>query len=197
MTDNLTSDSLLIKISKVISNFFNPIVSLIIYYIVLSYTPHASNLNVTDFFPILFILVIPVVVWIIWNVKKGHYTNMDVSNRKQRNSLYIVIVILCAIYLAYEFFRNGNKDSTVFFLLILLILMQISNFFIKSSMHTSLNLFVAFLFLKFSLPWGVFWIILSIIIGITRIILKRHTLAEVISGAVLGSLVGLAYYLVI
>lgn len=197
MTDNPTSDSLLMTLSKIISNFFNPIVSLVIYYLVLHFSPHAALLDSTGLFPILFILVIPVVFWIIWNVKKGSYTNMDVSNRKQRNSLYIVIVVLCAIYLAYEYFVNDNKDFTIFFLWILLVLMQISNFFIKSSMHTALNLFVAFLFLKFSLPWGIFWIILSIIIGITRIILKRHTLAEVISGAVLGSLIGLTYYFVI
>ncbi|WP_300675737.1 phosphatase PAP2 family protein [Soonwooa sp.] len=197
MTENPANDSLLIKLSKIISNFFNPIVSLFIYYLVVGSVQHFPSKQITDALPLLFIVGIPTIVWIFWNVKKGNYTNMDVSNRQQRNSLYVVIVVLCAIYLAYEYFVNKNLDVRILFLEILLILMQISNFFLKSSMHTALNLYVAFLFLKYDLVWGISWIILSIIVGITRIILKRHTLAEVISGVALGSLIGLIYYFVI
>ncbi|QIG88367.1 ABC transporter permease [Chryseobacterium sp. POL2] len=196
MKEKTSKHSLLISISKIISNFFNPIVSLIIYYIVFNNAETTYDKGFSNLWALLLILALPCIVWIIWNVKKGRYTNMDVSNREQRKSLYVVIVFLCFIYLAFEFVVHQHLDYEILFLWILLILMQISNFFIKSSMHTSLNIFVAFLFLNFDIRWGIFWFILSIIIGITRIILKRHTLAEVISGGNLACLVGVAYYLV-
>ena len=74
-----------------------------------------------------------------------------------------------------------------------LILMQISNLFIKSSMHTSLNIFAAALFFSLSPTLGFIWLIIAIIVGITRVILKRHTPKEVIMGAFLGSLVSFFY----
>ena len=36
--------------------------------------------------------------WIGWNVKKETTTNIDVSDRKQRNSLYLFNFIVIAIY---------------------------------------------------------------------------------------------------
>lgn len=187
------STNWVISVSKLISNFFNPIVSLLIFYGYHS----AKNLTVKGALnyitPILLIIIIPVVVWIVMNVKKGNYTNMDVSNRKQRKSLYYFLIAALAIYLGYYYFRFSELDYMMFYLLILLILMHFSNFFIKSSMHTGLNIFVAALFYSENHTLGIAWFILSLIIGITRIILKRHTPAEVFSGAFLAILVSIPY----
>ena len=60
-------------------------------------------------------------------------------------------------------------------------------------MHTGLNIFVAALFYSENHTLGISWFILSLIIGITRIILKRHTPAEVFSGAFLAILVSIPY----
>ena len=181
------------RVSEVISNFFNPIVSLLIYFFYYSYH-NLDKKELIDFLlPILFIVIIPSTLWIIINVKTGRYTNMDVSNRKQRHSLYIVLISLLSFYLGYEYFVKNNVDYRLVYLTVLIILMQISNFFIKSSMHTSLNFFVAALFFEVKPIFGFLWLILAVVIGITRIILKRHTVAEVISGAVIASVVSLIY----
>ena len=71
--------------------------------------------------------------------------------------------------------------------------MQVSNFFIKSSMHTSLNIYVAALFFAIEPIIGMFWFLLSIVIGVTRVILKRHTPKEVFSGAGIAIFVSLIY----
>lgn len=196
MSAQFTENKIAITISKIISNFFNPVVSLFINFVVFN-LHHERDATPSRFWSLLLILILPSVIWIFWNVKKGRYTNMDVSNREQRKSLYIVLVVLFLIYLGFEYIQDRYIDYQILFLLVLIIIMQISNLYIKSSMHTAINIFVAFLFLTFDVRWAIVWFILSAIIGITRIILKRHTLAEVISGAVLGSLVGLAYYFVI
>lgn len=185
--------SLLHKISKVISDFFNPMVSLFIFFIYMSVRKYSWQESLHYFVPILLMIIIPVVIWLIWNVKTGRYTNMDVSDRVQRKTLYIFIAACVIIYLIASYFRNGYIDLVMLFILILIFTMQISNFFIKSSMHTAFNVFVAALF--FTLDWkaGLIWLGIAILVGITRIILKRHTVKEVFMGAGIAFMVSFVY----
>ena len=145
------------------------------------------------FVPILLITIIPVIIWLIWNVKTGRYTNMDVSDRVQRKTLYLFVAGCLMSYLIFHYIRNGYIDLVMLFILILLITMQISNFFIKSSMHTSFNIFVAALF--FTLDWkmGLIWLGIATLVGITRVILKRHTVKEVFMGAGIAFLISFVY----
>ncbi|GEJ43779.1 hypothetical protein CRS_03870 [Chryseobacterium sp. ON_d1] len=145
------------------------------------------------FLPVLLMIVIPVIIWLVWNVKTGRYTNMDVSNRIQRKTLYIFIAGAVISYLIFNYIRNGYIDWVMLFILILLFALQISNLFIKSSMHTAFNVFVAALF--FSLDWkmGLIWLGIAILVGITRIILKRHTVKEVFMGAAIAFMVSFIY----
>ncbi|MGZ5210853.1 MAG: phosphatase PAP2 family protein, partial [Kaistella sp.] len=76
-----------IGISKFISNFFNPLTSLIIFFIYSSVLNYSAATAMQTFLPILLLIVSPIVIWIVWNVKNGNYSNLDVSNRDQRKSL--------------------------------------------------------------------------------------------------------------
>ena len=192
-----TQKPLVINVSKVISNFFNPLVSLVIYFFYYSYKNYTWEQASAKFIPILLVLIIPTALWIYRNVKAGKYTNMDVSNRKQRHSLYIFIIIATVIFLGVDFYLHKEMDWTIFMLCILLVLMQVSNFFIKSSMHTSLNIYVAALFFAIEPVIGVFWFALSVVIGITRIILKRHTPLEVLCGGLIAVFVSLIYLIMV
>lgn len=185
--------SLLHKISKVISDFFNPLVSLILFFVYMSTREYSLQDSVLYFLPILVMIIIPVVIWLVWNVKTGRYTNMDVSNRVQRKTLYIFIATCVIAYLLFNYIKNGYIDLVMLFILVLLFALQISNLFIKSSMHTAFNVFVATLF--FSLNWkiGLAWLGIAILVGITRIILKRHTVKEVFMGAGIAFLVSFIY----
>lgn len=185
--------SLVHKISKVISDFFNPLVSLFIFYVYMSVKEYSFKDSLLYFVPILLMTIIPVIIWLIWNVRTGRYTNMDVSDRVQRKTLYIFVAGCLIGYLIFYYVRNGYIDLVMLFILILLITMQISNFFIKSSMHTSFNIFVAALF--FTLDWkmGLIWLGIAVLVGITRVILKRHTVKEVFMGAGIAFLVSFVY----
>ncbi|OCA71864.1 ABC transporter permease [Chryseobacterium contaminans] len=185
--------SLLHKISRVISDFFNPLVSLIIFFVYMSAREYTFKESLVYFLPLLLMIIAPVVIWLVWNVKTGRYTNMDVSNRVQRKTLYIFIAACVIIYLIFNYFKNGYIDLVMLFILILLFALQISNFFIKSSMHTAFNIFVAALF--FTLDWkmGLVWIGIASLVGLTRIILKRHTVKEVFMGAGIAFVVSFIY----
>lgn len=187
----------IIKLSKVISNFFNPLISLLLYFFYYSYKNYTLAEAAKKFLPILLLLIVPISLWIYSNVKKGNYTNMDVSNRKQRHSLYVFIILATIVFLAVDYSLHQEIDWAIMLLCILLIIMQISNFFIKSSMHTSLNIYVAALFFAINPLLGILWFILSVIIGITRVILKRHSVQEVLAGAVIAIFVSLAYLIMV
>lgn len=188
-----TNSSIIIGISKFISNFFNPLTSLLIYYVWFSVQNYTLKEATQIFLPILLITIIPISGWIFWNVKKGNYSNMDVSNRNERKSLYFFIAAAIIAYLFFDYFKNGNIDLVMIFLLILLLVMQLSNYFIKSSMHTAFNVFVAALFFAKSPVLGIFWLGIAVLVGITRIILKRHTVKEVFMGAIIAGVVSFIY----
>lgn len=188
-----TNNKVVISASKIISNFFNPLTSLVLFFIYYSRNNYTLSEALHKFLPILLILLVPISAWIIWNVKTGKYTNMDVSNRVQRKSLYNFIAMMFAIYLAYDFIVNKNFDLVMTFILILLILMQFSNYFIKSSMHTAFNVFVAALFYAVNPLLGFVWIGIAILVGGTRIILKRHTPKEVFMGFLIATIVSFLY----
>ena len=190
---NISENTIVIALSKFISNFFNPFTSLILYFIYFSYKNYTLSDSLYRFLPILLIIILPSSLWIFWNVKKGSYQNMDVSNRIQRKSLYIFINIAIIIYLLYDYFVKEAFDIMMFYLLILLFIMQLSNYFIKSSMHTALNFFVAALFFSQNFWFGIIWFGISILVGISRIIVKRHTPKEVLMGFLVSTLVSFAY----
>ncbi|GAA5088554.1 hypothetical protein GCM10023210_12320 [Chryseobacterium ginsengisoli] len=181
------------KISKIISDFFNPLLSLFIFFVYMSVLKYTLKDSLSYFLPILLLIIAPVIIWLVWNVKTGRYTNMDVSNRVQRKTLYIFIAACVIAYIAYNYFKNGYIDFVMLFILILLFALQISNFFIKSSMHTAFNIFVAALFFALNPMMGFVWLGIAILVGITRIILKRHTPKEVFMGAAIAFMVSFLY----
>lgn len=185
--------SFLHYISSIISNFFNPLVSLFIYFVFIGLNNYSINQAISHFLPILIFTALPIIIWIYWNVKTGRYTNMDVSDRIQRKSLYLFIAVCITIYSIYHYFINGHLDFVMLFIMILLFALQWSNFYIKSSMHTAFNVFVAGLFFAINTKLGLSWLVVAIVVGITRIILKRHTIKEVFMGAGIAFLVSFLY----
>lgn len=188
-----TKNSTIINASRFISNFFNPIVSLIIYFIFSSIYFYEPGSSLMRFMPILLLIVLPIIIWLVWNVRKGNYTNFDVSNRQQRKGFYFFITGVFFLYLSYDYFRNGTLDLVMLFLFILLLAMQLSNYFVKSSMHTAFNVFVAALFFYREPILGFVWLIIAALVGITRVILGRHTAKEVWMGAMIAALVSFIY----
>lgn len=185
--------SFIYKISRIISDFFNPLVSLVIFFIYMSIKNYAVQDSLLYFVPVLLMILLPIIIWLVWNVKTGRYTNMDVSDRRQRKSLYFFIAGCVIFYLLFNYFKNGYVDFVMLFIFILLLTLQISNYFIKSSMHTAFNIFVAALFFALNTTMGIVWLGIAVLVGITRVILKRHTPKEVFMGAGIAFVVSFLY----
>lgn len=183
----------LIRISKIISNFFNPLISLSIYFFFRNLQIHSFSKTILLLLPLFLIIVLPILLWIYWNIKKGNYADVDVSDRHQRKNFYFFIAVILVTYHLYEYLTTGTIDFTIIFILALLFVLQISNYFIKSSMHTAFNIFVAALFFAVNQKLGIIWLGISLLVGLTRIILKRHTPKEVFFGAVIALLISFIY----
>lgn len=181
--------------SHIISNVMNPLFSLLIFFIYYGNQKMDKTTALFNLILVITIIIIPIYTWIYWNVKTGKYTNMDVSDRKQRNSLYVFNFVVMLVYLSILFLTHQSSSfiKIIIYVLLLMILMQFSNRYIKSSMHTAFNVFVAILFYTLSPFWGIFWAGLTVLLGISRIILKRHTIQEVILGTIIALCVGLIY----
>ncbi|KQR95657.1 ABC transporter permease [Chryseobacterium sp. Leaf180] len=178
---------------RFISNFFNPMISLFIYFIYMSVEKYSLKEASVHFLPILILTIIPVMGWIIYRVRTGRYTNMDVSNRLQRKSLYYFAESCMVVYLIYFYWQTNLIDLVMLFILILLLVLHFSNLYIKSSMHTAYNVFVAALFYGMNWKIGVIWFLIAALVGFTRIKLKRHTLPEVLLGAGISIFVSFIY----
>lgn len=185
----------LIRISKIISDFFNPIVSQLIFFGYFAYLKMGFKEAFNNFLLIIFLVALPIFGWIYWNVKRGKYTNMDVSDRNQRKSLYFVALLILIFYTFVLYISDQNRELLliIIFNIILLVVLQISNYFIKSSMHTSMNIFVAMLFFSINPVLGGVWFLIAVTVGITRIILKRHTPKEVMAGGAIAFFISLIY----
>lgn len=181
------------KLIQYISNFFNPILSLLVFFFYISIKKLSFKEGLEEFLPLLILLILPIVFWLVRKIKTGKYEDMDVSNRHQRKGFYFFLLGVFGLFLMYDYFVRGNLNSIFLCLFLLLVLMQLSNYLIKSSMHTAFNLFVAALFFKENHSLGWIWLGITILVAGTRIILKRHSLAEVISGFLISILVSAIY----
>lgn len=136
--------------------------------------------------------IIPVIAWMYFKSRNGSYTNFDVSDKKQRRSLFVFAIplLLIVTILLFATHQSTNLCISVLFALILLIISQITNYFIKSSLHVSLNIYLAALIFISNYKLGIIVLLYTGLIAWSRIKLGRHTLIEVLSGSIIGILMG-------
>lgn len=178
----------LTRLSSWLSNLFNPLFSFL-YYFVYSAFVSLSIVQASIFLGKFFLIfLVPILGYIYYNVRKGKFTNMDVSHQGQRRALYYFVIGIALVYTIVSYLLSWETPYFLYPLMILLLVMMGINFWIKVSMHTTFNCFIAALFYQLNPTIGIIWIVLTLVVAISRLILKRHTLTEVFLGLVLGSL---------
>ena len=182
------------KVAKVISILGHPFLTIPIYTLAITF----GICEIKDAIFISFMVVgcffVPVILWNYINTKRGKYTNFDVSNQKERNSLYVFAIhILTAILFVFYLSHQSNSIIlNILFALILTVVSYLVNFKIKCSGHISLTIFLSFIVLPKNLTAAYILLVCALIIGWSRIVLKRHTFIEVLTGMIIGLVVGLS-----
>lgn len=180
------------SLAKIVTTAGHPLITIPLFVIVVLFSKNDIKSALLLTFLIIGCIFIPLLSWLYFKSKNGSYTNFDVSDQKQRRSLFVFIIPFLFVVTVVLFLTHQPENTclSLLFATILVIVSQLVNYYIKSSLHVSLTLYLAFLAIPFSLVFGIVMMFLSILIGWSRVVLKRHSVLEVIIGAVIGLTIG-------
>lgn len=180
-------------IAKCISFFGHPLLTIPLFVTITMFASEDIKKAALVTFLIVGCIFVPLIVWLYIKSKNGTTTNFDVSDRKQRKSVFVFILpILMLVTIILD--HTGQSKTiclSVFFGLVITFVSQLVNLRIKSSLHVSMTIYLAFLIMPLNYIAGIVVLLLSVLIGWSRIVLGRHTLKEVLWGGGIGLAIGL------
>jgi membrane-associated phospholipid phosphatase len=132
---------------------------------------------------------------IVVKKRRGHVSNLDVSDHAQRArnvyrpALLLVAGVTVVLYLTKQPFVG---DALLFGALMLTCFLI--NTRLKISQHTVIATYTACLVLPIHLGWGLGLLVFAGLIARSRVVLGRHQPAEVAAGLVIGVLFGVLHW---
>ena len=138
-------------------------------------------------------------LFVYYGVRKGFFSDLDVSKREERTRLFIFAAIVAVLFLFVVLVTGGPKILLLGIgsLLLGIVLADLVNAKIKASIH--LAVFSSFAVIMGILYGGIFWILILIapIVAWSRIKLKRHKMLETIVGGAIGVAIVIVLYLIV
>jgi len=143
---------------------------------------------------VILVVNILLILFIKWGMRTKHFSNFDVSKRRQRFLLYQVVIFLAAIFYLVGRFVGVSDTMLQFSLLFLIfiIILEIINTKIKASVHIASITILSLAALEYYRGIFVLLLILIPLLGWSRVYTKRHTVKEVIAGFLIGMLIVIA-----
>ncbi len=171
------------RIARCISFISNPLFLLIPvpYLLIYKATGDSETSLKWLFFSLIFLFSIG--IFVLVGVRKGIFTDFDVSNRQQRPLLFIITGLIILVFFFSVYFFNGPKVLYVacFGILMGVFILSVINTKIKASLHVATaTVFFLTIGILYAIP-PVYYVFLPIIAW-SRIRIKRHTLSETIAG---------------
>jgi membrane-associated phospholipid phosphatase len=138
---------------------------------------------------------LPLTAWNLYKTKSGGYSNFDVAIRSQRSSMYTILLGLLSFANLLAWFCDQPMAFNIGLstCLGLVLISFFINFFLKTSLHAAISFYLAFGLLALHTSWGVGMLLLAMLVSISRLVLKRHTIQEVVSGFLIGTGAGLFF----
>jgi membrane-associated phospholipid phosphatase len=135
---------------------------------------------------------VPMLVLIARNVRRGTWTNYDVSERTHRTGLYWPGIALTGS-LALILWRFGSNPGLVRAIAVITLMMAVAmviNRWLKVSLHMTFGAFFAVI-VSWRYPEVTTALALALaLLAWSRLTLRRHTWSEVFVGALLGCVAG-------
>ena len=140
-------------------------------------------------------IFVPVGIRTLWGVRKGTYTNLDVSDQTQRQRWFVLTTLLLLIVTAIVWLTNQSWTLRLAMAcaLALLVIAQLVNKQIKASMHLAFHTFLGFIILSLNSVVGTCFLVFALPLAWSRVHLGRHTGKEVVVGTALGALLGMVF----
>jgi len=189
---------MIILFARFISFIFNPyfLILPIPYLLVMRETGDSTYAIKWGLFTLCFLGAIGMSVLLA--VKKGYFTDLDISKREQRPLLFTLLAFFALLYLCGLYLYRGPlvlfiSLSGIFFSLLIF---SFVNTRIKASIHVAS---ITALIFAFSVLYGgvfLFLLVLIPLIAWSRVKIRRHSELEVLVGGILGILIPLVMFLV-
>jgi membrane-associated phospholipid phosphatase len=138
-------------------------------------------------------VLLPLGTFMYLRAKSGRWSTIDASRPAERPPLYLLALSLTAVLAAYF-----ATSSTLGFLgrggaavCLLLVAAALLNRWIKTSLHVAFAAYAAAVLLLLNRPAGLAVLAFVPVLGWARLAMHRHSLLEVLAGALVGGLVGI------
>ncbi|HEY8563590.1 MAG TPA: phosphatase PAP2 family protein [Pyrinomonadaceae bacterium] len=184
-----------VKIARLVSLVGHPFVLLALtVLIVAAHRTHPVRALTFGGAAVLF-TVSPLVFIIRRKVSAGQWSDHDVSDAAERRSFYPVAIAVNAFSAALFYFLDFPPALLAGMLISLVILLfaMLVNRWSKISLHLIFAVYFAISLFPVSYWSGAFFLLLAAAVGWSRVVLKRHTFAQVLSGAALGAIAGIVF----
>ncbi|WP_461074088.1 phosphatase PAP2 family protein [Spirosoma horti] len=186
----------IISASKAISMLGHPLLTITLFalYVTFLQLPIRNAMIISTW--LLGGVVLPISWYNYRKVKRGQYTNFDVSDQRQRAQFYPVLIGAISLLTGLLFATHQPRPFCYGTACVLLLVISSYgvNRYVKASLHTSLSFFLTWAIYSINQPLGLLMGVFSLFIGGSRLVLRRHTLWEVLVGALLGLIAGTALY---
>jgi membrane-associated phospholipid phosphatase len=184
-------------LARVLSQVLHPMITTTLTFIILGVyaVPHRWHGVLWALF-IIVVEVIPPMTFFLFRLKQGAYSDEEVSNRHQRNELYLFTFVMSLVSIGFLLLIGAPLPFIV--LLIAGTTLNVSswiiNFFWKISIHSATAAMCATVALIYSLPLGMVLWVGALAVGWSRIRTKNHTFLQVVAGLALATAIILSIF---
>jgi hypothetical protein len=188
-----------LSVARFISFILNPlaVIVLVPFFLIFRTTNDLIAAVNWTLYTLAFLLIIA--VFILYNVRRGIFTDYDVSKREERPLLFIVAIVLAFVYLIGLFLFDAPAVLFIvtFGIILGIVSASIINNWIKASMHVAT---ITALISALAIVYGGYYYFLLILVPLVayiRVRAKRHTIPETIAGAIFGGSLSIIMYIMV
>ena len=188
------------KFAQIISVIFHPAILIIFlpFFIIYGQTLNIVYAFKWQIISSCFVFFVGVMVWV--GEKRGIFSDADLSKRKERGKFYSIVGIILTAYIILVVVLEGILSTPViigFGGLLTILIFSFFNHIFKISVHSGAaaafasTLGILYGFYVFMI---VVWVLPLVIWA--RLVLKKHTLGEALSGSLIGGIITIVTYFV-
>lgn len=188
-----TSNPIVLKIATLVSAVGHPLLILAVFTLFITFRTYNLKTASLISFVTIGAVIVPITIRNYLKYKRKEYTNFDVSDRLQRKSFYrFGIALLLGVTILLYFIQGAESFFTGSLVALLMIVVSAGiNTRLKTSLHTSTAMFLSVVLFDINESLAIVLFVFSFFVAWSRLVLKRHTIEEVISGAIIGMTFGM------
>jgi membrane-associated phospholipid phosphatase len=184
-----------VRFARIVSNILAPVTISLPFVVLVSFYHTRDQLAAIVYaFITLFFLSIGPLIYVVIGVRTGKLSDLDVSRRSERAGPFLFGIISTSIGLLVLSLVHGPKDLQTALILtaISAVILMVTTLWWKISIHASTMAGAATML---TVLYGMALLplfLLLVLVSWSRVVLRRHTVAQVVAGSLLSIVLSLA-----